>query len=168
MPSWVHSAPRSPLGQSSPRTCPCLPVRLLVTRWRCTDAAAVQPVPYLLARLGIHRTMHAQVLQVREHDDDDPFCLLESTTTTTRSVCLRARRRRPVLMIHKPKPHDPFCLRARRRRPVLSDQQETDPNPTCRFCVTPFRDCPVCGADIVGLRDEPELQGEGLKWRSSS
>lgn len=32
----------------------------------------------------------------------------------------------------------------------------------------PFRDCPVCGADIVGLREEPELQGEKMdpNWES--
>ncbi|GAX73267.1 hypothetical protein CEUSTIGMA_g721.t1 [Chlamydomonas eustigma] len=30
----------------------------------------------------------------------------------------------------------------------------------CRFCVTPFHDCPVCGADVKGLQDEPELQAQ--------
>ena len=30
----------------------------------------------------------------------------------------------------------------------------------CRFCVSPFQDCPVCGCDVEGMQDDIETQGE--------
>jgi hypothetical protein len=36
----------------------------------------------------------------------------------------------------------------------------------CRFCVSKFRDCPACGYDIKGLKEEPEMQGEGGGWKA--
>lgn len=30
----------------------------------------------------------------------------------------------------------------------------------CRFCITPFRDCPACGRDIDALTDDVAYQGE--------
>ena len=30
----------------------------------------------------------------------------------------------------------------------------------CRFCVSPFQDCPVCGSDVEGMRDDAATQGE--------
>ena len=29
----------------------------------------------------------------------------------------------------------------------------------CRHCITPFRDCPVCGADCQPLSDDADMQG---------
>lgn len=29
----------------------------------------------------------------------------------------------------------------------------------CRHCITPFRDCPICGADCQPLSEDADMQG---------
>ena len=33
----------------------------------------------------------------------------------------------------------------------------------CRFCITPFNDCPICGADCQPLSDDADMQGTACR-----
>ena len=33
----------------------------------------------------------------------------------------------------------------------------------CRHCITPFRDCPICGADCQPLSDDADMQGGHMR-----